>query len=421
MSQENHVKEDVLSIIQNTDEEVYNLILAEEKREQESIRLIASENYASRAVMAAMGSVFTNKYCEGYVGKRYYLGQEVTDKIEQLAMDRAKELYGAEHANVQPYSGSPANFAAYLAVAKPGDSILGLDLPHGGHLTHGWKVSFSGKLFDAHHYQLNKETERLDFDHIRELALKHRPKILIAGHSAYPRHMDFAKFAEIAKEVEAVFITDMAHISGLVAGGAHPSPVPHSDIVTTTTHKSLRGPRSGMILCKEPFAKAIDRAVFPGAQGGPHMHAIAALAVALQEALQPSFKDYAHQIVKNAQAMAEAFLEKGYRLVTGGTDNHLVLVDMTPKNIGGKKASIAMEAAGIICNYNTIPYDPRKPFDPSGIRLGTPAITTRGMKEKESKQIVEWIDQAITHAEQPEKLSAIREEVREFCLTFPAP
>ncbi len=418
---EQHIQQEVLEVLREADEEVWQLVMDEEKREQESIRLIASENYASRAVMAATGSVFTNKYCEGYAGKRYYLGQEVTDKIERLAIARAKELYGAEHVNVQPYSGSPANFAAYLAVAEPGDTILGLDLPHGGHLTHGWKVSFSGKLFEAHHYQLNKESELLDYDHIRELALKHRPKILIAGHSAYPRLLDFEAFAEIAKEVGAVFLTDMAHISGLVAGGAHPSPVPHSDIVTTTTHKSLRGPRSGMILCKEPYAKKIDRAVFPGAQGGPHMHAVAALAVALQEALAPSFKDYAHQIVANARAMADAFKERGYRLVTGGTDNHLVLVDMTPKSIGGKAASVAMEKAGIICNYNTIPYDPRKPFDPSGIRIGTPAITTRGMKEAESRQIVAWIDEAITHAEDEAKLLAIREDVRTFCASFPAP
>lgn len=418
---DSQIHQEVLEILRDADEDVWQLVMDEEQREQESIRLIASENYASRAVMAAMGSVFTNKYCEGYPGKRYYLGQEVTDKLELLAISRAKELYGAEHVNVQPYSGSPANFAAYLAVANAGDTILGLDLPHGGHLTHGWKVSFSGKLFDAHHYQLNKETELLDYDHIRELALKHRPKILIAGHSAYPRQMDFAAFAEIAKEVGAVFLTDMAHISGLVAGGAHPSPIPHSDIVTTTTHKSLRGPRSGMILCKDEYKKAIDRAVFPGAQGGPHMHAIAALAVALHEALEPSFKDYAHQIVANARAMAEEFLARGYRLVTGGTDNHLVLVDMTPKSIGGKAASIAMESAGIICNYNTIPYDPRKPFDPSGIRIGTPAITTRGMKETESKQIVAWIDEAITHAGDDKKLLAIREDVRTFCASFPAP
>jgi len=418
---EHSVFEQVVDIIGEADPEVAELIRKEEQREQETIRLIASENYASRAVMGATGSVFTNKYCEGYAGKRYYLGQEVTDMLERLTISRAKELYGAEHVNVQPYSGSPANFAAFLAVADPGDKILGMDLPHGGHLTHGWKVNFSGRLFDGAHYKVSRDTELIDYDQIRELALEHRPKILIAGHSAYPRQLDFAAFAEIAREVEAVFLTDMAHISGLVAGGAHPSPVPHSDIVTTTTHKSLRGPRSGMILCKSEHAKAIDRAVFPGAQGGPHMHAVAALAVALHEALRPDFKAYAQQIVDNARAMAAAFAERGYRLVTGGTDNHLVLVDLTPKGIGGKPASVAMEKAGIVCNYNTIPYDTRKPFDPSGVRIGTPAVTTRGMGEAEMVQIVEWIDGAITHAEDDAKLNTIRGEVREFCSNFPTP
>jgi glycine hydroxymethyltransferase len=412
---------DLMKDLLATDERVHELIMAEEARERDSIRLIASENYASRAVMAATGSVFTNKYCEGYVGKRYYLGQEFTDAIEQLAIDRAKELYDAEHVNVQPYSGSPANFAAYLAVAKPGDRIMGLDLPHGGHLTHGWKVSFTGQLFEAAHYQVDKETELLDYDRIREQALEFRPRILIAGHSAYPRVVDFEKFAAIAREIDAIFLTDMAHISGLVAGGAHPSPVPHSDIVTTTTHKSLRGPRSGMILCKSEHARAIDRAVFPGAQGGPHMHAVAALAVALKEALEPDFKDYAHQIVANARAMGERFVELGYRLVTGGTDNHLLLVDMTPKGIGGKPASIAMEKAGIVCNYNTIPYDTRKPFDPSGIRIGTPAITTRGMKEDAARQIATWIDQAIQKADDDAALAKINGQVREFCQQYPTP
>lgn len=420
MTQREDVKE-LLGELFATDPEVHELVLQEEQREHDTIRLIASENYASRAVMAATGSIFTNKYCEGYAGKRYYLGQEFTDKLERLTIARAKELYGAEHVNVQPYSGSPANFAAYLAVAKPGDRILGLDLPHGGHLTHGWKVSFTGQIFEAAHYKLDAQTELLDYDKIRELALKHRPRILIAGHSAYPRHMDFEAFASIAREVEAIFLTDMAHISGLVAGGAHPSPIPHSDIVTTTTHKSLRGPRSGMILCKQDHAKAIDRAVFPGMQGGPHMHAIAALAVALKEALTPDFKDYAHQIVRNAKAMGEAFLERGYRLVTGGTDNHLLLVDMTPKGTGGKAASIAMEKAGIICNPNTIPYDTRTPFDPSGIRIGTPAITTRGMDEQACAQIVAWIDEAITHAEDDTRLEGIAATVREFCQRYPVP
>ena len=415
------LKYDLFEALQATDPAVFELIEGEEQREQDSIRLIASENYASRAVMAATGSVFTNKYCEGYPGKRYYLGQEFTDRLETLTIERAKRLFGADHVNVQPYSGSPANLAAYLAVANPHDPILGLDLPHGGHLTHGWKVSATGQLFDAHHYKLDRQTERLDYDQIRQLALEHKPRILIAGHSAYPRLMDFEAFAQIAKEVGAVLLTDMAHISGLVAGGAHPSPVPHSDIVTTTTHKSLRGPRSGMILCRSEHAKAIDRSVFPGMQGGPHMHAVAGLAVALKEALSPDFSTYAHQIVKNAKAMAEAFLERGYRLVTGGTDNHLVLVDMTSKGMGGKPASVAMEAAGIVCNPNTIPYDTRKPFDPSGIRIGTPAITTRGMKEAEAKQVVAWIDEAITHAGDQPALQKIKGKVKEFCAGFPAP
>ena len=414
-------KHDLFHALRAADPAVFDLIEQEEQREQDSIRLIASENYASRAVMAATGSIFTNKYCEGYPGKRYYLGQEFTDALESLTIERAKRLFGAEHVNVQPYSGSPANLAAYLAVAEPHDTILGLDLPHGGHLTHGWKVSATGKLFDAHHYKLSQDTELLDYDQIRQMAKEHRPRILIAGHSAYPRLMDFEAFAQIAHEVGAIFLTDMAHISGLVAGGAHPSPVPHSDIVTTTTHKSLRGPRSGMILCTAEHAKAIDRSVFPGMQGGPHMHAVAGLAVALEEALQPDFSTYAHQIVKNAKAMAQAFLERGYRLVTGGTDNHLVLVDMTSKGMGGKPASVAMEAAGIVCNPNTIPYDTRKPFDPSGIRIGTPAITTRGMKEAEAKQIVGWIDEAITHAGDEAALGRIRATVKEFCAGFPAP
>lgn len=413
--------ERMLETINETDPEVAELVRKEEERERDSIRLIASENYASRAVMAATGSIFTNKYCEGYAGKRYYLGQEFTDDLERLTIARAKELFGAEHVNVQPYSGSPANFAAYLAVADPGDTIMGLDLPHGGHLTHGWKVNFTGKLFQAVHYKLDRETERLDYDAIRAMAQEHRPKILIAGHSAYPRVLDFEAFAEIGREVGAVVLADMAHISGLVAGGVHPSPVPHVDITTTTTHKSLRGPRSGLIMSKAEHAKAIDRAVFPGFQGGPHMHAVAALAVAFQEALQPSFKEYAAQIVANAKAMGEAFQELGYRLVTGGTDNHLLLVDLTNKGIGGKPASVAMDKAGIVCNYNTIPFDPRKPFDPSGIRIGTPAVTTREMKEDEMRQIVAWIDRAITNADDDAALATIRGEVRDFCQGFPMP
>ena len=414
-------KVDVVEAIRAVDERVAEIIELEEQRERDTIRLIASENYASRAVMAATGSIFTNKYSEGYAGKRYYLGQELCDAVEVLAIERAKELFGAEHVNVQPYSGSPANFAAYLALLKPGDTILGMDLPHGGHLTHGWKVNFSGKLFKGEHYQVAEGTELLDYDAIRKQAEEVRPKVIVAGHSAYPRELDFAAFREIADAVDATLLVDMAHISGLVAGKVHPSPVPYADIVTSTTHKSLRGPRSGLIMCTSEHAKAIDRAVFPGAQGGPHMHAVAALAVALKEALEPDFASYAQQIVANARAMAEAFGEAGYRVVTGGTDNHLVLVDLTPKGLGGKPASIAMEKAGIVCNYNTIPYDTRKPFDPSGIRIGTPAITTRGMVEKDMRQIVAWIDQAIESRDDDAKLASIREDVRTFCADFPVP
>lgn len=412
----------LLETIEAVDPEAAALIRGEEQREQDTIRLIASENYASRAVMAATGSIFTNKYCEGYPGKRYYLGQEFTDKIEALAQERARALFKAEHVNVQPYSGSPANFAVYLAMCSPGDKVLGMDLPHGGHLTHGWKVSFSGQLYGAAHYKVAEGTELLDMDAVREQALAERPKMIIAGHSAYPRLLDFEAFASIAQEVGAVLLADMAHISGLVAAGVHPSPVPHADVVSTTTHKSLRGPRSGMILCKKAHAKAIDRAVFPGAQGGPHMHAIAALAVALYEASQPEFVTYAEQIVANARAMAEAFMARGYRVVTGGTDNHLVLVDVAATHeIGGKAAALAMEAAGIVANPNTVPYDTRKPFDPSGVRIGTPAVTTRGMAEAEMVQIVAWIDAAITHRDDAARLETIRHEVRELCARFPAP
>lgn len=407
--------------LKKIDPAIADLIEEEEVREQDSIRLIASENYASRAVMAAVGSVFTNKYCEGYSGRRYYLGQEVTDQLEDLTISRAKRLFGAEHVNVQPYSGSPANLEAYFALCKPGDRIMGLDLPHGGHLTHGWKASVTGQLFEAHHYRLDQETELLDYEAIRKQALEVKPHILIAGHSAYPRELDFAKFEEIARESGAHLLVDMAHISGLVAGGVHPSPVPYADVVTSTTHKSLRGPRSGMILCKESFGKAIDKSVFPGMQGGPHMNTMAGLAVALHEALRPDFSLYAEQIVKNSQAMADEFLTLGYRLVTGGTDNHLVLVDLTNQNVGGKEASIAMDKAGLVCNYNTIPYDPRKPFDPSGIRLGTPAITTRGMKEEESRQIAQWISYSIHNRDHESKLKALREEVKIFCQNYPVP
>ena len=412
---------DIIEHIRTQDEEVADLIQSEVHREDHTIRLIASENYASQAVMMATGSIFTNKYCEGYAGKRYYLGQEFTDKLEVLTIERARALFGAEHVNVQPYSGSPANLATFLALAAPGSKTLGLDLPHGGHLTHGWKVSFSGKLFDASHYQVDRQTERIDYDKVRQQAMELRPEILICGASAYPRTIDFEAFGSIARDCGARLVSDIAHISGLVAAGVHPSPVPHSDVVTTTTHKTLRGPRSGMIMCKQEHAKAIDRAVFPGMQGGPHMHAVAALAVALKEAATEDFVRYAKQIILNAQAMAEEFESLGYRVVSGGTDNHIVLVDLTPKDIGGKPASIAMERAGIVCNYNTIPYDTRKPFDPSGIRIGTAAITTRGMMEQDARQIARWTDQAINAREDDAALLKIAGEVKAFTADFPTP
>lgn len=383
------------------------------------IRLIASENYTSPAVMAAMGSVFTNKYAEGYAGRRYYHGQEFVDELERLAIERGKELFGAEHVNVQPYSGSPANLAAYVALAKPGDKILGMGLPAGGHLTHGWHVSVSGIFFKGVAYGVDKETERLDYDAIREIAHRERPKIVIAGASAYPRLIDFQKFREIADEVDARLVADMAHISGLVAGGVHPSPVPVADVVTSTTHKTLRGPRSGLILCKKPFAKAIDKAVFPGCQGGPHVHATAALAIAFKEALSPDFKVYAEQIVSNAKHLAKCLTDRGYRLVSGGTDNHLMLVDLTAQGVGGKAVADALNTAGIILNANSIPFDPRKPFDPSGVRIGCAAVTTRGMKHPEMEKLAQWFDDVVKNHDNQDKLKAIGQEVEAFASEYP--
>jgi glycine hydroxymethyltransferase len=421
MGERKAIVEAMLEAVGAVDPEVARLIAAEEDYERDTIRLIASENYASRAVMAATGSVFTNKYCEGYAGKRYYLGQEFVDKIETLAIDRARAVFGAEHINVQPYSGSPANLAVYYALAAPGSNVLGMDLPHGGHLTHGWGVNFSGHFFKGNHYQVDPVTELLDYDKIREQAMALRPEILICGASAYPRLIDFEAFASIAKDSGAKLVADIAHISGLVAAGVHPSPVPVADVVSTTTHKTLRGPRGGMIMCKQEYAKAIDKAVFPGLQGGPHMHAIAGLAVALEEALRPDFKVYAAQIVANARAMASALTELGWRLVSGGTDNHLLLMDISAAGIGGKTAALAMEAAGIIANANTVPYDKRKPFDPSGVRIGTAAVTTRGMKEAEMRQIAAWIDESIRKREDQVALAAIGGQVRELCQSFPVP
>ena len=410
-----------LSAIETTDPDIAKLIRQEEQRQLHSIRLIASENYASAAVMQATGTMLTNKYSEGYAGKRYYEGQEYIDQVETLAIERAKALFGAEHANVQPYSGSPANQAVYLALCAPGDTIMGMSLPFGGHLTHGWKVNFSGIQYKSVQYELHPETHRIDLDQVRELALEHRPRLIWTGASAYPRTWDFEAFASIAAEVDAVLVADIAHFSGLVAGGVHPHPFPHASIVTTTTHKTLRGPRGGMILSKEEHARDLDRAIFPGLQGGPHNHTTAAIAVALKEASQDDFKDYARRIVANAAALAAALMERGFSLVTGGTDNHLILFDATAKGLSGKEGSTAMQLAGIEANSNAIPFDPRKPFDPSGIRLGTASVTSRGMNEEHMGQVAAWIDEAFGAHEDPARLEAIRAEINEFCSGFPCP
>jgi len=407
--------------LKDFDPKIHNLIKDEEKRQIAKIRLIASENYVTRAVLEASGNVLTNKYSEGYAHKRYYEGQEMIDEIEELAISRAKELFGADHVNVQPYSGSPANLAVYLAFLEPGDSILGLALPHGGHLTHGSKVSISGKYFNATGYELDEKSGCLNYDTIQKLALEHKPKIIIAGHTAYPRVIDFKKFRQIADEVNAILMVDMAHFAGLVAGGAHPSPVPYADVVTTTTHKTLRGPRGAMILCREEHATAIDRAVFPGLQGGPHNHTTAAIAVAMQEALQPEFKAYATQVVKNARILAEALSEKGFQLVTGGTDNHLILIDLTNKGVTGRRAAVALNAAGLVCNCNSVPFDRRKPWDPSGIRLGTAAVTSRGFKEPEMEKIAAWMDQIISDSASGKLQKSVAAEVATLCTGFPPP
>lgn len=407
--------------LEQQDPEIFNLIKQEEVRQKNKIRLIASENYVSSAVMAATGSVLTNKYSEGYPSKRYYEGQQLIDQIESLAIRRAKDLFGAEHVNVQPYSGSPANLAVYLAFISPGDTILGMALPHGGHLTHGAKVSISGKYFNAESYALDEKTGLLNYDTIREKALSCRPKILIAGHSAYPRILDFAQFRKIADACGALLLVDMAHFAGLVAGRAHPSPLPYADVVTTTTHKSLRGPRGAMILCKQAHAAAIDKAVFPGLQGGPHNNTTAAIAVALKEASTDAFKQYAAQIVKNAQALARTLMEKGFNLVTGGTENHLMLIDLTNKNITGKIAAKALDAAGIVLNYNAVPYDTRKPFDPSGIRLGSAAVTSRGFQEEQMVQVGNWINAIVADPGNTALQAQTAEAVNKLCADFPAP
>ena len=410
-----------MEALQQFDGDIFSLIKKEEQRQADKIRLIASENYVSDAVLDATGSILTNKYSEGYVGKRYYEGQQYIDQIEQIAIDRAMELFGAEHVNVQPYSGSPANLAIYLAFLKPGDTILGMALPHGGHLTHGSRVSISGKYFNAVSYALDKDTGLINYDDIEAQAMEHRPKLIIAGHSAYPRILDFKRFREIADKSGALLMVDMAHFAGLVAGGAHPSPVPYADVITTTTHKSLRGPRGAMILCKKEHGPAIDKAVFPGLQGGPHDHTTAAIAVALKEANSDAFKSYAAQIVKNAGTLAETLISKGFNLVTGGTDNHLMLIDLTNKNVGGKAAAKAMDNAGIVANYNSVPFDTKKPNDPSGIRLGACAVTSRGFTEDEMVFIGEKISAVIDDVENSELQDSIRTEVKELCSRFPAP
>ena len=407
--------------IKSTDSEIFELIKLEEKRQFDKIRLIASENYVSSAVLQATGTVLTNKYSEGYAGKRYYEGQQIIDQIECIAIERAKNLFGAEHVNVQPYSGSPANVAVYLAFLKPGDTILGMALPHGGHLTHGAKVSISGKYFNAESYALNRETGLIDYDAIREQALSCQPKMIIAGHSAYPRIIDFERFRTIADECGALLMVDMAHFAGLVAGAAHPSPIPYADVVTTTTHKSLRGPRGAMILCREKYAAAIDKAVFPGMQGGPHNHTTAAMAVAFKEADNEDFKDYARQVVENGRTLAESMMDNGFNLITGGTDNHLLLVDVTSKNIGGKPAAKALDQAGIVVNYNAIPFDPRKPGSPSGIRLGTAAVTSRGFRRKEMVQVGEWINAVISEPENDHLIAEIAADIASFCKDYPPP
>ncbi len=407
--------------LKNQDPDIYRLIKEEEKRQIDKIRLIPSENYTSKAVLEATGTVLTNKYSEGYAGKRYYEGQQIIDQIETIANDRAKSLFGADHANSQTLSGSPANMAVYYAFLEAGDTVMGQSLPHGGHLTHGWKVSFSGRTYQSVPYILNEKTRRLDYDQIRDIAKKERPKLIWAGASAYPREIDFKAFSDIAKEVGAVFAADIAHIAGLVVGGEHQNPVPYADVVTTTTHKTLRGPRGGLILCREEHAKAIDRAVFPTLQGGPHNHTTAAIAVALKEASSPDFKTYASQIVKKAKVLAETLLADGFDLVTGGTDNHLILIDLTNKGFSGRPIAKALDQAGIVCNANSVPFDQRKPFDPSGLRLGTPAVTSRGMKENEMKQIAAWMHEVVNDYTNESLLGRIEKEVRDLCSQFPPP
>jgi len=401
------------------DPQVYRATLGEIKRQQEGMELIASENYVSEAVLEALGSVFTNKYSEGYPGRRYYGGQAYTDSVEKLAIDRAKKIFGAEHVNVQPHSGAPANIIVYFALLKPGDTVLGMDLSHGGHLTHGHPVTLPAKIYNFVRYK-TKADGLIDYKELEEMAMKHKPKLILAGFSAYTRQLDYKKFAAIAKKVGAITMIDIAHIAGLVAGKAIPSPVPYFDIVTTTTHKTLRGPRGGMIMCRQKFAEVIDKATFPGFQGGPHMNNVAAKAVALGEALKPSFRTYAKQIIKNAKVLEADLRKYGFKLMFGGTDNHMVLVDVFgSKGVTGKEAEVALDKVGITLNKNMIPDDPRGPMDPSGIRIGVPAVTTRGMKEKEIRLIAKWINETIENHKDEKKLREIHKEVIVLCKKFP--
>jgi len=409
--------------LEQADPAVAGLVEQEFERQSQTICLIPSENHVSRAVLAALGSVLTNKYSEGYAHRRYYEGQQVIDELEPLAIERAQNLFGVEHANVQPYSGSPANLAVYMAFLEPGDKMMGMALPMGGHLTHGWGVSATGKWFRAVQYGVRRETGLVDMDEVRELARKERPKLIFCGGTAIPRTIDFPAFAEVASEVGAILVADIAHIAGLIAGGVHPSPVGHAQVLSTTTHKTLRGPRGAMLMCAEEHATAIDKAVFPGLQGGPHDNTTAAIAVALGEASRPEFSVYAAQIVANAKVLAGALTERGFDLVSGGTDNHLILIDLTSKDVPGKVAAKALDRARLTLNYNTVPFDQRKPFDPSGIRLGTPAATTRGMKESEMLAIARWIDEGIEAAKREDEsaIERIAGEVLELTRAFPIP
>lgn len=408
-----------LDALKSTDPDVYAAIEAEETRQRDKLLLIASENFASPAVLAAQGSLMTNKYAEGYPGKRYYGGCQHVDTVEELAIQRAKELFGADHVNVQPHSGSSANMAAYLSVLEPGDTILGMDLAHGGHLTHGSKVSFSGMIFKAFSYGVDRQTETIDYDAVQKLADECRPRMLVVGASAYARVLDFPRFQQIAKSVGAYLMVDIAHIAGLIATGLHPSPVPFADFVTTTTHKTLRGPRAGIVMCKAEHAKAVDKIIFPGLQGGPLMHVIAAKAVAFKEALSPSFKKYQQQVIANARALAQGLVDRGYKIVSGGTDTHLFLVNLTNKGITGKEADAALDAAGIIVNKNAVPYDEKPPSVASGIRLGTPIVSTRGMRETDMKEIVALIDRVLQHRHDATVLEEVRVQAKALCNRFP--